>query len=490
MNLKDLGKKETPEGINIQGEDEFLKLRNEIEKRKNIDWVLVSKEAANILHNLSKDLFSACYLGVAQLHLNDLKGFETGLEIIYDLITVHWDNIYPPPERVKARRNAVDFFVKKSAIAFNHKNYQKIDKSIIEKIKTQLQQLEDALKKVPNLLPPFEKLYEAINRIPVVENKSQKIKQRESQSKTDDKGEEINTYEELINFTHKKMTAFLPKIREDDKTLNIPHIYRLNRYFLWLRIHNAPPCISGTKTDLPKPIVNIQEIYKTERWISIIRTSEGLLQSSPFWLDLNYYTAEALKKLGNDYHDALQAVEEETVSFVKRIPEIVNLEFNTGTGFANELTKEWLQSLQQQPITGSISKTESGAIEKEINQVIQNQPFIEAVMSIQNMISSCKSKSDQFECRWALAKLLFKNHKTQNALPHIEMLLEDIELFRLFEWSPGKVLDVLSRSWQIFNQQSQNKEQSKNISPEKIEYLFKRISQIDPLMAINLFEKK
>jgi len=520
MDLNNLGKKETPGGIHIQDGDEFSELKKEIQriKAKDINWAFVSERAAYILEHLSKDLFAACYLGVAQIYLKDLEGFETGLTIIYDLITIHWDNCHPPPNRIKGRHNAIKYFINHSTIAFKRKKYQNIDKCIIDNIQKKLEQLENILRDTPNLLPSFKDLYETIKQISVIETISSKhvddskqqsknivntneatediLKKPENIIKPTDNSEdekEIKDYNGLIDAILKKIVKPLPAVFTDDNCLCISHLYRLNRY-RWLTIQNAPDCPSGTKTGIEEPNSVYKEAIKMienkRQWFSLIRESEKILQSSPFWLDLNYYTAKALKQLGNDYQDALIAVQQETVTFVKRIPEIVNLQFNTGTEFASMQTKEWLQNIQQPQKDELVQSTtlssvsENNSIENEINQITSKQSFEEAIATIQNKMTLCESRSDLFEYRFALANFFINNNRSKAALPHFEIMLDDIDHFRLIEWNPKQALKALSSIWRVFNQQQVK------ISPETINHVFKRISQIDPLIALKLFEKK
>jgi len=123
MELLDLGKKpisgSKPAGEDVSFEAEFEALQNEIEKLSSptassgVDWNKVSKLSIIILCEKSKNLLVGAYLCIALLKTRGFDGFEKGIRILADLIEHFWDNMYPPPKRMKGRRNAIAWLIVK-----------------------------------------------------------------------------------------------------------------------------------------------------------------------------------------------------------------------------------------------------------------------------------------------------------------------------------------------------------------------------------------
>ncbi|WP_319531162.1 type VI secretion system protein TssA [uncultured Cohaesibacter sp.] len=132
------------------------------------------------------------------------------------------------------------------------------------------------------------------------------------------------------------------------EALKDPRTYLTARFAAWGKIKAAPSAVGG-KTMLPPPqkakLTEIEALAKAGNHEGLVRSMEGTMLTSPYWLDCQYFVATSLADLGSDYAVAKAVVEAETAAFVKRLPQVIDFTFSDGMPFASPETKNWLASL-------------------------------------------------------------------------------------------------------------------------------------------------
>ena len=213
-----------------------------------------------------------------------------------------------------------------------------------------------------------------------VNGKSEKPQPPDNKNQNKEYSELKDIIKELKNIRTYIMIFF----KSEQKNLYNPQLYILNRAISWSEIEELPAVIDKNnaeqKTHLPKPNnldlfkENYKKLTDKENWSEIIQECEQRLYVDKFWLDLNYFTAHALEKLGKDYKNALNAVCMETSAFVNRIKGLIDLQYKDGTSFADVETKKWLKSLSIGTYTDAstnaqpdISFTNVNNIEKKVS---------------------------------------------------------------------------------------------------------------------------
>jgi predicted component of type VI protein secretion system len=74
-----------------------------------VDWDRVRTDAGRLLSTTSKDLLVASYLAFALFKLEGLRGLAIGVQAIARMSDAHWDGMFPPAPRARARVNAIDW---------------------------------------------------------------------------------------------------------------------------------------------------------------------------------------------------------------------------------------------------------------------------------------------------------------------------------------------------------------------------------------------
>ena len=105
-------------GENARHDERHEAIRNEVDKlgkptAEQVSWQLVREAGRDLLTTKSKDLLIACYFAVASYAEEGVHGLVTGITAVSALLRNYWDDGFPPPERVRARVNAIDWFVER-----------------------------------------------------------------------------------------------------------------------------------------------------------------------------------------------------------------------------------------------------------------------------------------------------------------------------------------------------------------------------------------
>jgi type VI secretion system protein VasJ len=273
--------------------------------------------------------------------------------------------------------------------------------------------------------------------------------------------------------------------------LSNPLAFRLRRLASWSIVDAIPPATDG-RTIVPPPDPNVRnmltELQDKGDWQALVEASEEKVSECIFWLDLNRFVAEGLNGLGGPYQDARNAVSQETAFFLLRLPGIENLSFSDGSPFADADTRQWLKSIglgagaasgQPGPSAGTGEGDRMAEAVRKAEELAKKK-LPEAVSSVQQELRSSFAKRDQLLWRMALSRILVKAKKVELALPHLEAILCDIDLYRLEEWDPDLAVKGLRMVWSGFSTQSDES------SRERAADVLNRLAKLDPAGVLSL----
>ena len=490
MDLLSLGKDpispDHPTGSDVRYEPEFEMLQAEIDKLSSpsssggIDWQKVGDMAALILAEKSKDLLVASYLAVSQIYTQKIEGLAVGLTVIHDLLDQFWDTLFPSKKRLRGRLGAIEWWIEKSEAALNTIRADSLPAENIEKLKQDLKQIDRLLQEYLENAPLVRPLERFIDRIPVETEEKPEVEATPPPAETPDirpaaepkpdkpkpvlpkeAGDIASLTEAESMFrdalqTMRRMANYLL----DHEDLSNPRGYRWRRIAGWSMIQAIPPATNGL-TQIPPPAEyavvqsNLNGFKDKGNWEALLREAEERFQKALLWLDLNRFAAEALAGMGDPYQDACDAVSQETSFLICRLPGIANLSFSDGTPLADHETKQWIESMgmggqadvaEYIPPAGQQDDHMADAIQKA-QDLSKKKKLTEAVTSLHQELRSSYSGRERLLWRLGLSQVLMNAKQPKLAMPHLEMILQDIDRFRLEEWDPDLSLKGLEMVW-------------------------------------------
>jgi type VI secretion system protein VasJ len=270
-----------------------------------------------------------------------------------------------------------------------------------------------------------------------------------------------------------------------------PLPYRINRTTVWCGIEDLPPAIHN-RTRIPAPdhqvIKMLFDLRNAGDAEALLKAAEGRVPQYVLWLDLSRFSAEALARLGGKYRRAYHAVCQETAYFVHRLPGLDDLTFADGTPFANPETQCWLKSIALSAGSDgeAVSQTRQRSNEPmsqdiaEIQGMILKGKWIEGMEILQKKLTAAQSSREKILWRMAFAQLMLDIRQPRWALPQLEQIIRDIDLYRLEDYDPMLALRGLKIAWQGMD--AQNDERMK----AKATDILHRIACIDMAEMIRL----
>lgn len=105
-----------PAGENARYDERHEAIRKEVDKLTRptgeaVDWDLIRDAGRALLTKTSKDYLIASYFAVAAYVRGGPRGLIEGIAAISSLLERYWDNGFPPESRLRARINAIDWFI-------------------------------------------------------------------------------------------------------------------------------------------------------------------------------------------------------------------------------------------------------------------------------------------------------------------------------------------------------------------------------------------
>lgn len=537
MDLLSLGKDpispDKPTGSDVRYDPEFDLLQAEIDKLfspsavNRTDWKKVSDISINILSTKSKDILVACYLAVSQAHINQISGLADGLTIMHDMVKLYWDTLFPPKKRMRGRIGAIEFWIEKTESALESITTSNANDRW-EEINSALAGLDSFFKEIlpePPLITPIEREVRRISeqsggqekpqavkhdtdapvitkppvavkpdsgagdfKPPVQNPENKDLDNKDSENKVSDKDAKKITQSGFQQIRQAASLIF------DENPLD-ESSYRYRRITAWAKVSSLPPS-NADKTQIPPPppheLQNILDLRTSKSWQFLLRSAEHKISQFVFWFDLNRFVAESLMNLGEEYISAHKVVCDETAFLLHRLKGLDRLAFSDGTPFADPDTRQWINnislgkgnSVEQMPMVDSgqasgIADQMSATIQ-EAQDLVKKMKTVDAVGLIHSELKQSHSQKESLLWRMALCRILLGSDKKEMAVPHLELMVKDIDDFQLEAWDPGLALSALMIVRAGYSSFTEN--QLKNKSLE----ILNRIAKIDPVTAMRI----
>ena len=524
-----------PTGSDARYEPEFDLLQSEIDKlsspsaAEGTDWKKVHDTSVKILSEKSKDLFVACCLCVSLIHLRRIDGLADGLAVLHEMTTHYWDDLFPPKKRMRGRLGAIEFWIEKTESVLEAAAEDAGDSTRWEEIREHLGGLTAFLNDVLPEPPLFTPIERQVQRLAQGADTGQKVSGSESEDVAKDQAPPAKQRAAAMSqpppatdikpAASSVKTGDVPKTGAPEKdprkivqqgfqslrqasslifeeNPKDPSAYRYRRIEAWAKVSGLPPVI-GDKTQVPPPppheLQNIMDLRTSRSWQFLLRAAEHKVSQFIFWLDLNRFVAESLINLGEEYIRAHKVICDETAFLLHRLKGLDRMAFADGTPFADPETRAWIGRLSlsggaspMEQISvpksdwGSEQEDKMGEIIQKAQELVQKMQTAEAVGLIHGELSRCPSQKASLLWRKALCRILLGSDKKSLVLPHLELIIRDVDRYRLEAWDPELALDALKIVWSGYASFSDKQYKDKTLE------IMTRMAKIDPVAAMRL----
>jgi len=414
-----------PAGILNEEEDAFLFIEEEMIKfgglqSASIEWAKVEENAKNILINKFKHLYVVRYLLQCWLREKSWDAHVRSSEFLTGFLSLFFDNSYPKPGKngLIAKRRLLSTILDNLKSAFDDLDRQDKDKDFFEKYVLTLENLKEALEQAglkKETLAPIEFMQSKLKTYmtepaPAIH-----------QSKTSSGQQKGKVLGEGYFSAPETEILFTSDERETRKTLlNLadminqrdaydPTGYMLRRYALWGWITSSPIVVDGQRTELravPPEISAMYEEALSSNAINpdLLKKIERSVVSSVYWFKGSYYAHEVAIRL--EMNEVAQAIHYAAVRFVRRLPVMMDLQFNDKQPFMDEVTQKWIQKSVTSEQKNETVSADYKRLKKELSDLMEKKGVEAVLLQLEQKQSQKQSMRSQCQVIKITADLL------------------------------------------------------------------------------------
>ncbi|MDR0577709.1 MAG: TssA family type VI secretion system protein [Candidatus Accumulibacter sp.] len=347
-----------PAGQSVRDDARFAEMRQEIDLLVAIrtdaaepDWKKLIELGEALLGTLGKDISVASWLAVAYLRERDEEGLREGAAVLADLCAIHWEGLFPPVARMRARTGAIDWWQDQVEAWLEKRAPEFLPAALQEDLAESLRRLEESLAaRVPDFPLRLRALAARLKQIPTPPEPL--AAPPAAPSGAPEKGADAShapvaafNAASLADCARFCLEAAETQLRED---FSHPASYLLRRAALWSGLRGLPPTENG-RTLLPAPedhiLPGLAALLAAGEYERAVRGAEAACNAHIYWLTLHGLAARALAGLGESHLAAKRALEGEVAGLLLRFPELSKLCFSDGLPFADATTLTWLSRL-------------------------------------------------------------------------------------------------------------------------------------------------
>lgn len=511
----------TPAGTDVRYDPDFEALKTEADKIGSltggeVDWDKIVELSTGILTQKSKDLVAASYLCFALFKSRGYPGLAAGLAGLRRLVEVHWEGLFPPAGRMRARTAAIQWLADRGAVAVRARLPLPDEAEAFDKVVEQVGLLDEELTaKIPGESPTFTEIKEALNE------QAAQVAPAEPAPVSPPQGAPASpaptaapapppaavtvdlSSAEGLEETFKSAVAALRSIAPALIKANLqdPAGYRVARFAAWSRVRQIPPHADGT-TRIPagqaadETSEKLAQLAARGEHAAVIQQAEALFMQSLFWFDLQRHTCKALAAMGPAYDRARQTVQQEFAALLQLFPGLADLAFDNGYPFASAETKQFIaQDVLAAPGSpgapalsagGAAPDDEFDDVRRQASELVRGGRASGGVALLHGAVGAAGDPRRRFQRRLALARQLSDLREPRLALAQLEVLEKEIEEHQLDRWEPALAVEVFQLA--LACQRLMVKSEWKGIpeAQRRVEDLYRRLARIDAAAALGI----
>ena len=483
-----------PTGDDPGYDDDFQRMREEVNKLSGADTALICQLAEKLLTAATKDIRIATYYAWARLHRDGEAGLADGLELLAALMQHFGTRLHP--QRDRSRRGALEWLAGGKMLdslslypEVNNADTRRIAGALllIEELNAELSQESQ-----PQLAP----LYGALeNRLQQSGGADAVVPQNAASTPfpshlSPPELARIASGQELLAQA-RTLAAYL---REQPGGWLAAH--RLLKNIRHDTLNELPTQTTDGRTRFEQlkidPRPQLKRLYLQQQWQPLLEAADDLLSRGAchLWLDLQWYIHQALLKQGRENEAAV--IQNDLKGVLSRVRGLERLAFSDGTPFADEVTLSWIEqqvlatplSFQEVPV-GSVTVSEDNDIlqlEPEALALADSEGPEAALAWLQQRPGITTARS-----RWLLRLLMArvaeqvgKNDLAQHLLAELD---SHAATLTLTQWEPELFFEVKARRLKLLRMKAGRSEADKTRLQPEMASLLAGLIAIDPARA-------
>ena len=476
-------------------DDDFQRIREEVNKLSGIDTGLICTLAEKLLTTTAKDIRIATYYCWARLHQDGETGFAEGLELLAGLLQCYGAQLHPQRER--SRKAALEWLAG-SRVLDSLSLWPEVVRDDALRTVGVLLLIRDTLETEPEASSPeLNALYGALgNRLMKAGGVDAVVPQNAS-----------NTAQVPTSYTTESDAPVLSRITSGQDLLAQARIltgYLREQPNGWLAAHRlmkslrhdtlsaipAPDAEGKTRIEPPRADQRamLKRLYLQQSWLEILEQADSTFSrgANHLWLDLQWYIHQALVKSGQDV--LAEIIAADLKGLLRRLTGLETLAFNDGTPFADEVTLNWINQgvlddtlgWRDEPVSAaSTADNDILALEPEALEKADTDGLDATLHWLQTRPGTDSTK-DKWLLRLLMARVAEQKGKNELALHLLGELDGAAQSITLTQWTPTLLFEVKSRRLRLLRMKATRSETDKSRYQPEMDQLLAGLIALDP----------
>jgi type VI secretion system protein VasJ len=483
----------TPTGEDPGYDDDFQRIREEVNKLSGIDTGLICQLAEKLLTTAAKDIRIATYYCWARLHQDGEAGFAEGLELLAGLLQCYGAQLHP--QRDRSRKAALEWLAG-SRVLDSLSLYPEVVREDAQHTAGALLLISDSLDaEAEETRPELNALYAALeSRLMKAGGVDAVVPQNAGgnaqASHTTDRDapvlSRITSGQDLLAQA-RTLTEYLRE--QPDGWLAAHRLMQSLRHDTLSAIP-APDAEGKTRIEPPRADQRamLKRLYLQQSWSEILEQADSTFSrgANHLWLDLQWYSWQALKKSGKDVLADIIAAD--LKGLLRRLTGLETLAFNDGTPFADEVTLNWIKQdvlddmpgWRDEPVNAA-SATDSDilALEPEALEKADSEGLDATLKWLQTRPGTDSAK-DKWLLRLLMARVAEQKGKNELALHLLCELDSAAQGITLTQWTPALLFEVKSRRLRLLRIKATRSDSDKTRLQPEMDQLLAGLIALDP----------
>lgn len=493
----------SPVGADPVCDDDFQRMREEINKLSGVDTGLMCELAEVLLCSRCKDLRVATWYAWARLHRDGESGLADGLSLLAALVTRYGNELLPA--RINSRKMAAEW-LSGSRFLDSLSLHPEVDRPIFERIIGALSLLDEGLQQWDERSrPSLNGLYQALEKRLAQSGGLESVVPQHSRSAVDTRttGDTLPVAPAPLLSPVQSGRDLLDQARTLARYLHEQPLGWLSGHHLiksirWDTIHELPPLDASGRTRLVPPRTDyraqLKRLYLQQSWQALIEQAGSMFSEgvNHLWLDLQWYLHQALSHSGSPFEHWADIIRDDLRLFLLRLPGFETLAYNDGTPFADEVTLNWISQQVIEDTRGWISAA-SGVADSGSDDdilVLESEALtqadsdgVESAFSWLQSRPGVASVRQKWLLRLVMARVAEQHGKNEVALHLLSDLRVQAEKIMLSEWEPQLIFEVSARSLKLLRMKASRSESEKIRLAREMDDLLAALIAIDPARA-------
>lgn len=485
----------SPTGEDPGYDDDFQRIREEVNKLSGIDTVRICTLAEKLLTTVAKDIRIVTYYCWARLHQDGEAGFAEGLELLAGLLQRYGTQLHPQRER--SRKSALEWLAG-SRLLDSLSLWPEVVRDNALRTAGALLLIRESLETEPEVSrPELNVLYSALeSRLMKAGGVDAVVPQNASSTTASLPDTTGSTAPVLTRITSgqdllaqaRTLTGYLRE--QPDGWLAAHRLMKSLRHDT-LRAIPAPDAEGKTRIEPPRSDQRamLKRLYLQKSWSEMLEQADSAFSrgANHLWLDLQWYTHQALLKSGQNV--LAEIIVADLKGLLRRLTGLETLAFNDGTPFADEVTLNWINEsvLDDMPGwrdesvgTSSVIDNDILALEPEALDKADSEGLDVALQWLQTRPGADSTK-DKWLLRLLMARVAEQKGKNELALHLLGELDGAAQSITLTQWTPELLFEVKSRRLRLLRMKATRSETDKSRFQPEMDLLLAGLIALDPV---------